>query len=336
MREAQLLEHIYSRSADLGRRYPQIILGPGDDAAALRTPAGGVLLITVDQVLEGRHFRTGTAADRIARKAVARSVSDIAAMGGSPVWSLATGALPKGYDKADQLFDAMARWARHWGCPLVGGDIASWDDADDALAPAADSMRLVSAHGEHRPSGARLLVTCTVAGTPHAGRGPVTRSGAMPGDAVWLTGRVGNSFQSGRHLTFEPRVPEALWLCEAIGPALHAMIDLSDGLGRDAGRIAAASGVRVELHAADIPLHRDAEDLRAGLADGEDYELLFTTAPGVEVPPACPSTGTAMTRIGRVVAGAGCVCITDQGELDVSTLGWDHGEASEALPGDHS
>lgn len=336
MRETELLEHIYSRSADLGRRYPQVILGPGDDTAALRTPAGGVLLITVDQVLEGRHFRTGTAADRVARKAVARSVSDIAAMGGSPVWSLATGALPKGYDKANQLFDAMARWARHWGCPLIGGDIASWDDADEALAPAADSMRMISAHGEHRPPGGRLLVTCTVAGTPHAARGPVTRSGALPGDSVWLTGRVGNSFQSGRHLTFEPRVPEALWLCETLGQTLHAMIDLSDGLGRDAGRIAAASGVRVELDGAAIPLHHDTTSLHAGLADGEDYELLFTTAASVELPPACPATGTTLTRVGRVVAGSGCVCTTGHGELDVANLGWEHGEDSQALPTDDS
>lgn len=304
MRESDLLEHIYRRSGDLPARDPSVVAGPGDDCAVVRTTSGDLLLLTVDQAVEGRHFAPGTPVDLVARKAVARSVSDIAAMAGRPRWGLGTGLLPETYAEADALFDAMARWARHWGCPLVGGDIATWGRSNDG----------------------RLALTVAVVGEAHAARGAVRRSGARPGDGVYVTGAIGGSLASGRHLRFEPRLREAWALAAALGDALHAMIDLSDGLGIDAARLAAASGARVRLEAGRIPLHTGAGPWQRAIADGEDYELLFAAADGARVP--AEAAGTAVTRIGTVVEGSGCVVVDQSGaETDASRAGWDHGSS---------
>lgn len=324
MRESELLRHIAARSAELSRRFPRVLVGPGDDCAVL---AGGAeqLLITVDHVVEGKHVEllgeepSGQVLDLMARKAVARSVSDIAAMGGTPVASLATACLPAGMRQstADELFDRMHAWANHWNSPLIGGDIAS----TAAAMPGP------------------LVLTVTVLGHAHARHGPVLRSHARAGDVVYVTGKLGGSLVSRRHLTFEPRVREAGFLCDfsaahgdsargrsstVSGRALGAMIDLSDGLGRDAGRVADASGVRVEIDAGALPRHVGVDSWRAAMSDGEDYELLFTMDAGVELPRECPGTGVAFTRIGEVRAGAGCVVRTADGEIDAAGLGYDH------------
>ena len=298
MHESELLAHIEQRSRDLAGR-GAIVVGPGDDAAVLNLR--GLTLVTVDHLVEGRHFEPRTTTiEQLARKAVARSVSDIAAMGGRPTAALATGCLPFGYEQGDELFDRMAYWARHWGCPLVGGDIAMSDGP--------------------------LVLTVTVIGTAHGSRGPVLRSTARAGDVVYVTGALGGSLASGRHLSFEPRVEEAAWVCDALGAGLHAMIDLSDGLGRDAARVARASNVRIRLEAASIPLHSGVADWRTGAADGEDYELLFMADPAVSVADRCSQSGTAITRIGTVSAGGGGVLVSlADGEVSVDELGWEHG-----------
>ncbi len=294
--EAALLRHIYERSRALHGAGP-IEVGPGDDAAVVRF-GGERLLLTVDQLVEGRHYDPATTpVDLIARKAVARSVSDIAAMAGAPIAALATGALRDGFAQDNELFDAMARWASHWGCPLIGGDIAR----------------------VHGPT----VLTVTVLGRVHPARGPVLRSGARPGDGVYLTGAIGGSLQSGRHLRFEPRLREAAWLADTLGERLHAMLDVSDGLGRDAARISEASAVRIEIDPALIPLHPDAGAWAEAAAQGEDHELLFT-ASGV-VPQTDPEAGVVVTRIGSVVEGVGCVVRGSSGEIvDLSAMGWDH------------
>lgn len=295
MRESDLLARIYQRSTVLG---PGVVVGPGDDCAVLRDGAGDTLLVTVDHLVQGRHYPDAAPLDLVARKAVARSVSDIAAMAGSPLWSLATAALPCDWpqERADTLFDRMAHWARHWGCPLVGGDIA-------ALA-----------------TGAAPVLTVTVLGRPHAVRGPVLRRGARPGDGLYVTGAIGGSLASGRHLTFEPRTREAAWLADTLGDRLHAMIDVSDGVGRDAGRIAEMSGVRLEIDEARAPRNPDAGP--EFLSDGEDYELLFAAAG--PVPSVCPATGVPITCVGGVGEGRGCVIQGVAGKRDGTEMGWDH------------
>ncbi|HYE63737.1 MAG TPA: thiamine-phosphate kinase [Phycisphaerales bacterium] len=316
MREGELLALIYNRSTDLRAAFPQVLVGPGDDCALVGVGAAhpGVLLKT-DQLIEGRHFTPGTPLDLIARKAIARAVSDIAAMAGTPRAALAACALPPGYEqrRADELFDACSRWSRHFGAPLVGGDIASF--ATDATP---------------------LTLTITLVGLPHPSRGPVLRSTARPSDHVYITGRIGGSFDAatgmGRHLTFEPRVTEAHWLADTLGPQLHAMMDLSDGLGIDAGRLGAASRVQLELDVPRSCLHDRARQHSAdrnlvlqSVSDGEDYELLFTADTAVTLPPTCPLTGTPITRIGRCLAGEpACYLLLDGERLDVSGRGWEH------------
>jgi thiamine monophosphate kinase len=118
MRESELLDHIAARSIGLTAGPGWAVeVGPGDDCAVLRDSSGGLVLLTVDQLVEGRHFTAGTDLDLIARKAVARSVSDIAAMGGTPAWGLATGLLPKGY--ASRAMRSSMRWPAGRGTGVV-------------------------------------------------------------------------------------------------------------------------------------------------------------------------------------------------------------------------
>lgn len=304
MRESDLLAHIYERSRGILAPGARVVVGPGDDCAVVEVGEGTgatQVLLKVDQVVEGRHFDGGTSIDLIARKAVARAVSDVAAMGGSAMVGLCGAVLPTGFARGNELFDAVSRWATGFGCPFVGGDISM-------LSP-----------GQEGP----LVLGVTIVGRPHAGRGAVLRSGARVGDGVYVTGALGNSLASGRHLTFEPRVREGAWLCDVLGSRLHAMMDISDGLGKDAGRLARASGVRVEMGAGLLPRHEDCATWERAVGDGEDYELLFTAEGGVA--DVCPATGVRVTRIGRVVEGGGAALIVGAAAVDVSEMGWEHG-----------
>lgn len=316
MRESDLLAHIAARSANLAARFGQVVVGPGDDCAVVRTPSGDDLLLTVDHLVEGRHVDPGTPVDLIARKAVARSVSDIAAMGGVPSWGLATACLPRGEVRADALFDAMHRWANHWGCPLVGGDISTSD---------GPLVLTVTVGGVMSASAVRGWLGDSVGAAPErAGVRPVLRSGARPGDAVLVTGAVGGAVASGRHLSFEPRLRQgqiAAWGASGV----TSMIDVSDGLGRDAGRVARASGVVLEMDATHIPLHPDAGGWERGVREGDDYELLMTRAPG----------GLADGLLGGIPIGWVRACepgeapgawVTDAAGIrhEVSRWGWEH------------
>jgi len=299
MRESELLDHVARISSGMGVRFGQVVVGPGDDGAVVRTAGGDTLILTVDQLVDRRHVEPGTPVELIARKAVARSISDLAAMGAEPFVGLATGALPPSYEEGEALVDHLHRWGEHWGLPLVGGDIASTDGP--------------------------MLLTVTAVGrlrTDDRGRpiGPFLRSTARPGDDVFVTGVLGGSLESGWHLHFEPRLAEAFEIASQLGEHLHAMIDLSDGLGRDADRVGRASGVRLEIDAARLPLRAGVEDWTRAAGDGEDYELLLTAGPDRVVDP--PMT----TWIGRVVEGEpGCVIIEPGGgRRRGRDLGWDH------------
>jgi thiamine-monophosphate kinase len=213
----------------------------GDDCAVL---PGGALL-TCDPVIEGIHFLPNTPPRQVGWKAMARNLSDIAAMGGEPRYAVVSlglrPATPVRY--VEELYRGLNAVARKFGCQIVGGD---------------------TAHVRHEQ-----FIVVTLLG--HADR-PVLRSGAKPGDVVFVTGKLGGSFRSGKHLRFTPRLAEARWLVKHCRP--HAMIDVSDGLANDIQRLVEASRVGFDITSTKIP-----GKLPGALTDGEDFELLFTVAP---------------------------------------------------------
>jgi thiamine-monophosphate kinase len=185
-------------------------------------------------------------------------------------------------------------------CALIGGDIAF-----------------------HARAGDPLTCSVTVLAEPiDDAHPPRARSGARAGDDVYVTGRLGGSLASGRHLSFEPRIAEAIALARALGDRLHAMIDISDGLGRDLGHIAAMSNLAIEIDRDALPCN-DGCDWRAAIADGEDYELAFTaTGP---MPPLVK--GLPIARIGHAMhAKTASVWLLDPNghRLDISRAGWEH------------
>jgi len=311
--EEVLLKQVYGVSGGMTKQFPHVLAGPGHDCAVVKV-GGAELLLKTDQVIEGRHFVAGTPVELIARKALARALSDVAAAAGEPLAALVAAALPDGDGRGRALVDAVHAWGREWKCPVVGGDIA-------------------------RTSGP-LALTVSVLGRPATKRGAVLRSGGRVGDELWVTGELGGSFEKptglGRHLTFAPRLEEGKELAESLGDQLRAMMDLSDGLGRDAARLAAMSGVGVEIEAERVPRSKGVKTWKRAMSDGEDYELLFVTAPGAKMKALKKgrlSTGTKVTRIGRVVAWqegmARASVLVGLGKgrkrIDVGTLGWEHG-----------
>jgi thiamine-monophosphate kinase len=301
MREFDLLEHVYRSNAVLG---PRVHIPPGDDMGMVEL-RGVRLLAAVDQLVEGRHVRSGTAVGLIGRKAVARSLSDIAAMAACPVATLAAVVLPPGFGEpcAAALFDAMQQTARAHHAPLIGGDIAIHADA-------------------HAP----LVCSITVLAEP-ADHPPVLRSGARMGDGVYVTGELGATMTAdggGHHLAFQPRIELALALSRRLGSRLHAMIDISDGLGRDASHIAERSNVQILIEAQRLPC-RTGADQRGAMSDGEDYELLFAAAGEV------PGTldGVPITRVGETrpapEPGAPRVLVIIDGRtVSGDEMGWQH------------
>jgi thiamine-monophosphate kinase len=232
-----------------------VIVGPGDDCAVLRPPMGSRRwqLFKTDVVVEGVHFTPDSPPAAVGWKAAARAVSDIAAMGGNPTHAVVTVVAP-GETPAAWLMAAyrgLARCARAYGFSLAGGETSG------------------------APSGAPVVLNVCLLGEvlpSHC----VLRSGARPGDALFVTGRLGGSLASGRHLRFRPRVAEAQWLVRHFRPT--AMMDLSDGLGQDLPRLALAGGVGWQIDLARVPRHRGCS-IEQALSDGEDFELLFAVPP---------------------------------------------------------
>lgn len=300
MREGDLIRWIRSQIRLDGGLVP---VGPGDDAAVVRL-GDERLVVTVDQVLDGVHFRLAEHGPRAAgRKAMGRNLSDLAAMAAEPVAAVASVALPKEADEAlgRDVYRGLAELADEFACPLVGGDVGTWDGA------LAISLTALGRVGEV---------------------GPVLRSGARPGDALCVTGVLGGAWRGERHLTFTPRVREALELAGRCD--VHAMIDLSDGLARDLRHVCEASGVGADVREADVPVSSDAhaasDPLLAALCDGEDYELLLVVpaeqAEGILREPPC---GTPITRIGTVTSGPALRLVrADGSETDLPEGGWEH------------
>jgi thiamine-monophosphate kinase len=270
-------------------------------------PAGKVLLVTTDMVIAGVHFdpRTASAA-QVGHKAMARGLSDIAAMAGDALAVVVALAAPRGMDSKyfQELFLGMKSVADAFGVQIVGGDIASGD------------LPLT------------LTVTALGAGDETA---LALRSGARPGDWALVTGELGGSIL-GRHLSFLPRLNEAKWLRGRI--AIHAMVDLSDGLAADAGHVAEESRVAIELWDEAIPISRAAGELSRSsgktplehaLTDGEDYELFFTVgAAEAEALLRRTDLPVRATCIGQVTAGSGLWLGRGAARKRLPAKGWVH------------
>ncbi len=287
------------------------VLGIGDDCAILRLCPGADLVVTTDMLMDGRHFRLDRdGAEAAGFKALAVNVSDIAAMAGRPIAAVVAVALPRTSGDAAEIARALhaglMEAAGRFGVALVGGDTNAWDGP--------------------------LVVSVTLIGETTS-RGAVRRSGARPGDRIYVTGPLGGSLL-GRHLRPIPRVAEALALNDAI--RLHAMIDLSDGLSSDLGHILEESGgLGAVLDPAAIPIHEDAlrqasDDGRSpldhALADGEDFELCVVVDPddAVRLAASTPAPAT-LIRIGEIVAAPGLWLRDAQGRLTaIEPAGFDH------------
>lgn len=245
-----------------------VVTGPGDDCAVLDLGAPDKwFLFKTDAVVEGIHFTAQTPPEKIGRKALARCLSDIAAMAGEPLAALVTIGLPRAFDpdRVRKVYEGMNVLARKFNVAIVGGETTT------------------------NPGG--MLISVSLIGSVARGRA-VLRSGAMAGDAIFVTGELGGSL-AGRHLDFEPRIVEARWLANHF--SVHAMIDLSDGLAGDLRHVVKASGVGADLLKTAIPVSREAKlaeksgdaakpAIVSALADGEDFELLFTVASKHSVP----------------------------------------------------
>ena len=243
-------------------RNDAVVTGPGDDCAVLDLGVPGrLVLFKADAVVEGIHFTRETPPEKVGHKALARCLSDIAAMAGTPSAALVTLALPKEFDPAfvSAIYDGMNTLAHRHGVAIVGGETTTNPE--------------------------RILISIALLGTVAKDK-CIHRSGAKPGDVIFVSGELGGSL-AGRHLDFEPRLAEARWLAEHF--AIHAMIDLSDGLAGDLRHLLDAAKAGAELLKTAIPISRAAKlqaraessakpPLLAALTDGEDFELLFAVA----------------------------------------------------------
>jgi thiamine-monophosphate kinase len=224
---------------------PPGTLGIGDDCCVW-TP-GGPTCLSVDTIVEGTHFRSEDDPRLIGRKAAGAALSDLAAMGAKPVGAAVALSCPARWN-AEAVMDGLIVELRRHGCPLLGGDTTASRE---------------------------LAISVTVWGERAAGRF-LLRSGAAAGDLLVVTGPLGGSLASGRHLRPEPRFAEGQWL--AAQPYAKAMMDLSDGLAADAPKLAEASGCGCLLLPGEVPVHPDVPSMsdgaRAACCDGEDFELL--------------------------------------------------------------
>ncbi len=242
--EDRLLEELLPA---LRHRENAIVLGPGDDCAIVRPlPQSCLLLLKTDCVVEGIHFTRATPPSRVGWKAMARSLSDFAAMSGIPRFALITLIVPatREVDWVKKVYRELKRAADRFGVRIVGGETSS------IKGPAVISVSIIGMVEKKRWVG---------------------RDGGKAGDDLFVTGRLGGSIRH-RHLNFVPRIEEARWLTENF--SIHAMMDLSDGLGADLPRLAQASGVGFDLDTQAIPKNRGCT-IQQALTDGEDYELLF-------------------------------------------------------------
>ncbi len=254
-REQDLVQWIRQRAKPAAG----VTTGIGDDAAIVDASPDGPWCIACDQTVENVHFRRDEARwSEVGHKALARNLSDLAAMGARPWLALNSLGIPAGTSRAvaEELLEGLWHCAEANETSIIGGDLCR-------------TPELVS-------------LDVTVIGKLE-GRRPLLRSAAKAGDELWVTGKLGAS-REGHHLRFAPRWREAVALADS--PWVHACMDLSDGLARDLTLLAEASGVGFLVEESQTPRRRRADGQEATwnqvLHDGEDFELLFTTAAGKE------------------------------------------------------
>ncbi len=298
MTEENILERLKRRVAI--PRGSRIIVGIGDDCAIFRPRGGGEdLLFTTDLLIEGVHFERAThPAAVVGRKALVRGLSDIAAMGGDPLFCLLSLGLPEWAERGwvERFYGGLLKCAKQAGVALAGGDLA---------------------HAE------RVVCDIVVAGSVPKGRA-LRRDGAKPGEAIYISGRLGGSALGlatkrgrawQRHLRPEARLALGRYLREKLRAT--AAMDLSDGLSLDLRRLCLASNVSAEIEA---PPAFPRATLEQALHGGEDYELLFTVRPGTRVP--ARFQNLQLSRIGVIRRGsAGRVVLNGR---PLAPLGYDH------------
>jgi thiamine-monophosphate kinase len=292
--------------------------GIGDDAAVLRVPVGHEVLVTTDFSVEGVHLRREWhPPESVGHRCLARGLSDIAAMGGEPVAAFLSLALPPDLPQVwvDRFLKGLLNLAGRFNVPLAGGDTSQ--------------------------SPAGVLADIVVVGSVSKGKA-VLRSRALPGDKIYVTGRLGGSaavldlLSSGKkrarppaflsHFFSQPRIPTGILLRK--NKIASAMIDISDGLSTDLHHICEESGVGAEINESTIPRafigksdHK--VELKFALHGGDDYELLFTARPKIRVPDRV--AGVPITEVGRTTGNKRIVLVNSAGiRSNLEPLGWEH------------
>lgn len=285
-------------------------VGIGDDAAVLAAPgASEELLATTDQIVENKHFiYEQHPPDALGHKLLVRGLSDIAAMGGEPVWFLLSLAVPNRLngDWIEKFLEGLLAAREKNGAPrivLAGGDVAG--------------SELFLAH-------------ITVVGTVPAGQA-LLRSGCRTGDAIFVSGRLGGSSLGLERLAqgiIDDAAARHLWPTArlALGRRLRelgvrAALDISDGLSTDVNHMAKASSVQIRIHFEDLPRFQGATDSQV-LHGGEEYELLFSAPASLEIPPSFE--GVPLTRIGTATSGGGVTLVRGGLSSVLAPGGYEH------------
>ncbi len=288
-------------------RWGPLVRGAGDDAASLRVPRGHQLLISTDTSVEGVHFRRDWISPRdIGYRVVAVALSDLAAMAATPTAVLLAISAPERWlPDLNELADGAGVAVSLAGAHIVGGDLTASSE---------------------------LIVGVTVLGTT---RHPVLRTGAVPGDLIYLTGTLGGPAAAARewyaggvprdewrdrYARPEPRLSEGRWFA---AQGAHAMIDISDGLLDDATHLAHASGVRIAIDLDAIPV-MDGVTRNEGAVSGDEYELLVAAPAGLDETEFLSRFGVALTTIGRVERGEPIVEATAGGKRVARQPGFSH------------
>ncbi|MFO1001937.1 MAG: thiamine-phosphate kinase [Planctomycetaceae bacterium] len=308
----------------LARRFPlrpPVEVGIGDDGAVLRCGRGtghnltqfetDRIVVVTDMLLDGVHFELDKISPSLAgRKAVAVNLSDLAAMACFPTAAFVSIAVPKAMktpsgEFLDELYAGIESLTDQFSFTLAGGDTNSWNGP--------------------------FAINVCLTGTPMRER-PVLRSGAKPGDHLFVTGPLGGSLHFGRHLTFEPRLKLAEWLTENAN--VNAMMDLSDGLSMDLSRMMEASKTGAVIHSESIPIHPEVPSntsqerrLSSALSDGEDFELLLSLADSgaTTIIEKAARSGMTFHKIGRVTADSRIQLLSSDGtSRPMNLAGWQH------------